>query len=431
MRGKLLIFTMFLLIYSPKIAGTLDTLSMVSIIVFVLSLLTGTVTKIAQVILRSYIKWIWFLIVMLVYSLILYSVNSLSDTYQILRFGRCIVNLLGILGLVSFYYQAYSTKFVQKLIYHLWLCIMAHAVLMLIMFFSPSVNSFVVNQLIQLDVMARGYDVRIEARRIGGLTSSFDATSGVQSLGILFLPFIYQITKSRYRYVIITISVLFSLFAIFISGLTGFVVLTVVGLPVLLFHFFRNGSKLIKYVPAFSAIIVLILLIFNFIILQDEDMFKNNSIGRTLYMVTQNADYYSEAKYSSTAGSTIERITRTMYFLPDRESELLFGRGGSGRSSDYRVRADPGIILNIHNLGIIFVIFLYSYIVVTSFSSYRLMRSDYYLGLCLLSIFLVLLIIDLKVQYLLARQSFSIMLIALACLWYSSRKLKRTSFSKG
>lgn len=423
MREITLIIIMFLLIYSPKVAGTLDTLSIASFLVFIASLVTGNVGRMNETVKKGYLKWIFFLVLMLIYCIFLYAVKDIRDMYQILRFGRSIVNLLGIYGLVSFYYRFYGTRFVQKILYHLWICIMLHAFLILLMFLFPSLNSFVIDQLIQIDESNRSYETRIEAIRIGGLTSSFDATSGVQSLGLLLIPYIYTYMAKTGK-IIVIFSIPLSLFAIAMSGVTGFVMLSTVGLFILFTSIKKGKAKIFRYIPVALFSIGIVFVVFNTYILSDSEVYRDNSLGRTLYMITQDESYYSEYKYSATAFSTIDRISGSMYFLPDNEIDLFFGRGGSGRSNDYKIKADPGLILNIHNLGLIFTILLYGYVLYILLASYRLMKREYYLGLCLISIFSVLLVIDLKVQYLLSRQSFSIMMIGITCLMFYTQEQK-------
>ena len=418
-----LLIAMFLLIYSPKIAGNIDTLSAFSIIIFIIALLGNKTRALYKVIYKPIRLYIVFGVLMVIYSYLLFAFNSLTDTYQILRFGRTIVNTLGILGLASLYFNTFKERFSEYFLLHLWICIILHGLLMLLMFLDASFNAFVINDLLLNDPMSRGYEMKISGLRIGGLTSSWDATSGVQSLGIILLPFVYNVFCNNFiKKLLALITIPLSFFAIAISGVTGVVVLGIVAAIFVVIHYKRINFKIVFHV-GFAALITLFLL--NWVLKDNEQRIQDSSIGRTLYMITENDEAFKSTKAGNTAKSTFDRIFNEMYFMPDKLSAIIFGKGGSGRSKDYLIIADPGPTLNLHNLGIIFVVMLYTYYIRMIFHSIKLSKKNFYIGLAIASILLSLLIIDSKVQYLLARQSFSIMMIALIILHFKPSQLSR------
>lgn len=417
-----LIFSMFLVIYSPKLPGNIDTLSAFSILIFGVALINNKFKKLYKRMRKSINLYIGFGFVMLVYSFILYVFNGLTGTYQILRFGRVIVNTLGVLGVAALYLSKYKESFHKYFLLHLWLCIILHGVIMLFMFVNSSFNSFVVNVLLQSDPMGDGYVSKIKGLRIGGLTSSWDATSGVQSLGILLLPYVYNFFgNSMIKKAFIILTIPLSLFCMAVSGVTGFVVIGAVGLIFMVY--FHKKVKL-KYLVLISFISLLLVSSLGYFMNTNNDRIKDSSIGRTIFMITQDDSAYSSSKVGPTAESTFDIIFNTMYFIPDEVSVILFGKGGSGRSQDYVIKADPGPTLNLFNLGAIFVLVFYVFCFRMFKKSIDYSKTNFYIGLSVASILLSLIIIDAKVQYLLARQSLSIMLIALIVLRFPKIKYR-------
>ena len=100
---KLLPVFMFLLIYAPKIAGKIDLISLVCLFIFAFALRRGMIKNLQKSIVRPTINYLIFGAIMLVYVTFLVGLNGLNDLYQILRFGRIIVNILGLFGLVAIY----------------------------------------------------------------------------------------------------------------------------------------------------------------------------------------------------------------------------------------------------------------------------------------------------------------------------------------
>ena len=420
---KLLPLCMFLLIYAPKIGGRIDSLSIVAVLLFTLAINKKIIVSLPKSITKPTILYLLFGSIMLVYAVILFVIYNLSDIYQILRFGRIIVNVLGVFGLVVFYYGYYKDLYGKMLLYHLWLCIIAHAFLMLLMFVLPSVNHFVITQLVQIDEANRSFDTRILGQRIGGLTGSFDATSGIQALGLLLLPFVFKnFATTKKRSILLYLTIPITLFSIGISGVTGFVVIFVVGGLVIIPRLMKI-KDLLKYLMITLAIVGTVGVVLNYLSSNHPELVKDTSLGRTIYMITQDKENYSKSKRLTTANGTIEKIFSEMYFLPDNDMYFLFGRGGSARSKDYVIKADPGIILNFHNLGVFFVLVLYPFCITVIIKSIKLNKQNLYLGISISAILLTILIIDSKVMYLLARNSLSIMLIAYFSLY--SIKIKK------
>ena len=412
---KLLPAFMFFMIFSPKIGGTIDSLSFFCFFVFIISFLIDKRLVLPKAIARPTALFLTFGLTMIAYSFIIKSLNGVVDNYQVLRFGRVIINCLGVFGLMRLYLFYYRfNAYYERVLFHLWVCIILHGTLMLLMFAFSSVNQFVITQLVQMDESNRSFETRFLGQRIGGLTSSWDAASGVQSLGILMLPFVLNYREwSPFLRRLIYLTIPISLVAIFISGVTGLVNIVIVGLILFVFNF----SYLRRYIGkslkvAFILFLISLPVLFFLKANSDAEWIRESSIGRTLFMITQDENLYQKSGRASTADETVERISSDMYFFPHDDQVLLFGRGGSGRSEDYVIKADPGPTLNLHNLGIIFVLIVYTYCFLMIRNVISLSKLNLFLSLAVASVLLTIMIIDAKVMYLFARQSWSIMLIA-------------------
>src|SRR5690606_18210345 len=142
-----------------------------------------------------------------------------------------------------------------------------------------------------------------------------------------------------------------------------------------------------------------------------------------IFMITQTDELSKHSKRGSTAAETIEQIGTEMYFLPEDMQTFFFGKGGSGRV-DYMIKADTGPTLNLHNLGVFFVLILYPYCIFIAFTSLKSSKKNLYMGMAISAVILTILVIDAKVAYLLARQSLSIMMIAFFSLfWFIQPKI--------
>jgi hypothetical protein len=417
---NVLVILMFLLIFSPKIGGKVDSLSFFCFLIFICSFLINSKLTFKKNILNPTILYLIFGFIMLVYAIFLKSIYGLNDNYQILRFGRLIINTLGIFGLVRIYMFYYKDDYGKKLLYNLWLCIILHSMLIVIMFLVPAVNEFVILQLVQMDEANRTFERRVLGLRIGGLTNTWDAASGIQSLGIFLLPFVFSYKeRSIKNRKLIFMTIPLSLAAIFLAGLTGLVNIAFVGSLIFLFYFHKIKKYIGALIVKFFVLMMLGFPILGYVLANShEEWVKASSIGRTLFMITQNDEFYQKSGRSSTANETVDKIFSGMYFLPEDNTTLFLGKGGSGRSDDYRIKADPGPTLNLHNLGIFFVLMVYSYCFFIVTRAVKSKKKDLFLSMGITAVLLTILLIDAKVMYLLARQSFSIMLIAYYSLFW-------------
>jgi hypothetical protein len=262
----------------------------------------------------------------------------------------------------------------------------------------------------------------MSAPRIGGLTSSWDATSGVNALGLLFLfVFDKNFIQTLAPKPILLLAIPLFLFAMSISGTTGFIVF-----PILFIIFFPwgylklLGRLFIHCAAAFVVILLLTSVVFHFLDRDTRSRIDISTIARTKYMIGNSLGFDVPVyKRTADAFQTIDSISAMYTVLPSDPIDWLIGRGGSGRGRDsghYYIPSDPGIILNLNNLGIIGFIFLYGFILKEILLAFRYSKTFPIAKVSML-ITLLILLIDSKVQYLYARNGFTLMLIPMITLW--------------
>jgi hypothetical protein len=149
---------------------------------------------------------------------------------------------------------------------------------------------------------------------------------------------------------------------------------------------------------------------------------ESTSIARSTYMIgdslgIDNVDF-AESERQANASKTLEIIFERMYFVPEEMSTWLIGLGGSGRDWRYYiVEADPGPTLNLHNLGLVGFLLIYVFFLKQVLFVVSNRKRCPPLWTAFLIPPLVLLAIDIKVQYLYARNSFTIMSLFFLLSW--------------
>jgi len=417
---------MFLAIYAPKVSGRIDLLSLTFVALIFLSIITGSYNSLSRRAVLMVSVCCLYLVFLLLHTVILVYFNSWSDIYQPLRFSRSILNVLGIAALISFYFSIFKDRATDKIIYHVWLCVITHGLIICAMFFFHSFNVLVVDYVVNMDSASDNYDARIKGNRISGLTSSWDATSAIQSLGVLLLPIIVKKTRGLKRFFIVLIAFFVTILSMALSGLTGFLVVLLFG--VFLTYYSSGFMGLFKLFVGGAVFLPIVLVGFLFAANNYSEKVSGSSIARVIYMVAPNSDVnYSSSGRAPTALETIELIAKKMYFLPDDKFELLFGLGSSGRfPDDYYISSDTGPTLNIHNLGLIYSAILYAFVVNCMISVFRGDKKDIKIPFFVFTIISLVVFIDLKVQYLLSRNSLSFMMIALILYWQNLPMFRRT-----
>ncbi len=425
---NMLLIPMFLLIFGPKTNGWIDVVSITSVLVIFAHFLCLNTSHIPAGTKYRMVTLGCAFCLLLGYATGHYLMQTEPNAYQVLRFGRVCINFLGTLALISFYFRAFGESASRVIVRHLFHCLVIHAVIMVGMFASSSFRDLVVNQIVQADPDSRNYLAKATGYRIAGLTDSWDALSGLQSLGLLMLPILLTRRAAlSYGYALLATPLL--LFSIAISGRTGFITLAIL-LPVAIrYTDFRKVHRATLVGITVTAVgTALVVGPFRSVCIR---ALEDTSLGRTVAMF--GLDYSTSRHQRERLGDTFTAILAEHYFLPPTWQTLLWGTGGSGRDPGDYVPADNGLVLNLHNLGIGCFLIIYGSLLWMILSGTAVHRHHPEVaGVCALAVLLVMLI-DVKVMYVFSRNGFSIMLIPVVTAWWEKGCLSRrsaTSFEK-
>jgi hypothetical protein len=338
-----------------------------------------------------------------------------ADTYQVLRFGRVIANFVGTTALVSIYYRWFGEQAAGVVLRHLFHCLVLHALVMVVMFYSPAFRDVIVNKIVQADPDSRTYHAKATGYRIAGLTDSWDALSGLQSLGLLMLPILLTRQPAiSFSYAILATPLL--LFSVAISGRTGFVTAASL-MPITLV--FADLRKLHRTTLVATAVALLgVSLLMGPLRQPALAALEESSLGRTVAMFGVKSTAAEQAQ--ERIGDTLSGILQQHYFMPETWHVFWFGTGGSGRDTWDYVPADNGLVLNLHNLGFFSFTMIYGVVLAMLCSGLRVRRNHPAVaGATLLAVGLILMI-DVKVMYVFSRNGFTVMMVPVLLSWWEA-----------
>ena len=403
---------LFLMIFGPKFDGWLDILSLTSAIVFLYCICQFRLSSIPLAARQGSLIVLCAVAALFTFACCHYLLGIDPEPYQTLRFGRVILNFGGVFALVLVYHERFGRSARTFLAHDVFHCLVVHAVIMLLMFLSPGFRDFVVNHMVAVDPESRSYVAKVSGYRIAGLTDSWDALSGIESLGLLMLPIL--LTRGRpisYTYAACSAPLL--IFAVAISGRTGFVTLALL-LPVALY--FTDLRRLHRGVVAAGLVVGIAAACWNlFGHTEVLDSVRESSIMRSLSVL----GVEDHARRHESLGDTFAAI-REHYFLPEKWSTFFLGTGGSGRATGSYVAADNGLVLNLHNLGIICWVLMYGLLAGMVLRGLACRRQDAATaGYCVLAV-LIVLSVDAKVAYVYARNGFTVMMVLGMLPWWHS-----------
>ncbi len=412
---------MFLLIYGPKTSGWLDVVSITSVVLVAVHFSILNTTHIPVAARNRMLTLLAAFGLLLGYATGHHLCQLDPNSYQVLRFGRVIVNFLGVAALVSLYYRWLGDAASSLILRHLLHCLVIHAAIMLCMFQSDGFRDLIVNHVVQADPDSRTYLAKATGYRIAGLTDSWDALSGLQSLGLLMLPVLLT-RQVRFSYVYAILATPLLLFSVAISGRTGFVTSAIL-MPVAVA--FTNLRKLHRTTLVAVAVSMLVTgLLLGPLRNACLEALEDSSLGRTIAMF--GLDYRTADHGGEHFSDTLAGILQEHYFLPETWGTLLLGTGGSGRESWDYVPADNGLVLNLHSLGLGGFLVIYGTMAWLTWSGLRVRRYDLQVaGVCVLALGLILLI-DIKVMYVFSRNGFTVMLLPVLVSWWESARARPT-----
>ncbi len=394
-------FSLFCMIFGPRIAAYWDVVSVTSVaLTLVFGLQGGAVPR--EVRSSGATLGVW-LVALLVYSGIVFARSDQPETYYLIRFVRVGVQLCGSYALAGLYYQEYGNEMGERILIHLFWAIGAHAVVIGGMYVSESVREFVWS-VTQPELQRE--------KRVGGLTGSLDTLSVVQAFGILLLPVV--LTKTRGMLMLLAMAVAaIGPFSALIAGRTGIVL----GVPSLIGIVFHKWRRLARLIPLTIAMAMLLAAVLVAITAFSEDVQQRwaGQVERLQRLVAP-AAYRGYAPEDVTVAKLLDDYR---YGWPESAAHLILGDSRSGRTESYRIDADPGWILDVNGIGIIgtlLTLFFYWYCLRNAALAWRCHREA---ALYSLVYSIWVLLVHSKVLFLLARTGFTISCLLLFATVYA------------
>lgn len=408
MQKCFLLTCLFALIFFPKSERWGDMLSIASLVIAFLGVIIPNRLSLPRLAVQQ-LFLLWIVAGLLLMQAFLHYTNSFPpDSYQTLRFGRILVNSLGVAGVLLLYQAAYGHQASIVIPRHVLHCFVAHATLMLAMYMSPAVNSTLHATLQIVDESDKEFESFTSGYRISGLTGAWDATSGLQALGVVLL-FLCATRKESLSIAYRCYAMPVLLFSVMISGRTGLVILACM-LPLVLFCIDRRWAA--RVVRTLVVGVVLVAAgVFTLNQATGFDVVKwlgNSAAARCLVIFGIEADAINTGH--SSMEETFEAIGRH-YFLPESADILIWGNGRSGRGVGFYVPADNGIILNLHAIGLLGMLGMYGILLQMLLTSWSLRRRNMIPAVSAMVAILTIFAIDLKVSYMFARNGFSVMMV--------------------
>ena len=240
--GLFLFASLFALMFAPKCSGSLDLIAVCGCLLMAMAVRSGAIQAIPTYARDRAGRFLALILVLIAWAAFSAGMAGFNEAYQPLRFAKCLFHFGGCYALMGFYCRVYGDRATTRVIEHFWLALVAHGAVMLLMFQFPAVNQFYLEHILDADCGDSQFGERISENRIGGLTSSWDAVSGFQSLGLLLLPVLYALPNMRIPKPLLIAAVPLLLFSMAISGTTGIVTL-VLFMVVTVFSFGRHARQ--------------------------------------------------------------------------------------------------------------------------------------------------------------------------------------------
>jgi hypothetical protein len=379
---------LFLLIYGPRLGGhnLFDLVSMTSLGLIIFRLIIDK----KSFILKTINFQLFLLGFLILYSLFVSIYSDEKNLFYFLKFTRVLINLLGVWCIVWYYQKVYGVNYFQKLLHHIFLVILVHALIMTISFFSPLVNDI-------LDGI-RG-PTRGKSYRKTGLTISFNTLGIVQGTGLLIAIISDFGRVNNVKPLVYYLGLPVIIFSMFISGRSASYVMLGLGIISLIALKQVSIKSIIAMISTSIGIVLIALSIIpnNYLLI-----FTNYTF---LFWIDPLTYFFYSPEESLITQSTFLTLS-DMVFFPEG-LDLFLGTSSNGRDS-VSIKSDIGYILFIWGIGIIGLVICLIYYFEIIYFSIKLIKKDKQLFFLLLLTTLSIIILHGKEQVLFTRHAFTV-----------------------
>lgn len=388
-----LITAVFLLFFGPRVFGSFlfDLISITSVAVFLLALAKSGV--------RTVLAHLPMALVLLfglsaLYSLVVIAITGNVNFFFTLRSLRCVVNLLGVVGIVVLYRERYQQGWGRFLVSHVFLSIGLHSSIMVGQFFVPEFNAAVAD-LAGMEHFKLG--------RVAGLTNSYNTLNIVTVFAVLIGMAYYAEIRTVLPAYSIFGFLLVQLFSLLLAGRFAAILGILLVLLLLLLVIVRRG-----FIRAFGGLTLVSLLVLS-VAVGIEPEFKDRLFDSTLvhYIEAVSDVLFHGDLTQSYIGRTADVVINEMWFLPETPHQLWFGNGFEGRDQINYVASDVGYVLIIFGNGILGLALILLVFFLLAISGAKAARRGDRAGILLLALVFLCLAVSVKEQALLTRHAFT------------------------
>jgi hypothetical protein len=389
-RDVLMIALMFLWIFPLplNIGGNLLHLKNPIVLILILYLLIGKQIKFR----KDFLLFVSYLILLLAYSMAVFIFHGTGDTYGIQTIFWGVIFFIGSYAVVKLYMNEYGSTFGDKIIWHIILVGVAHAVIIFLLFIFEGLRE-ILYSFIYLEDLWKNYseaNYRLSGIRSGGGTDLSVIHSFFFVIIILYIYYHRKVLANKQVVALAICAGIVFLSNIFISR-TGLAVSAVVFLLFLLFTLFKVPSVYFRAAVPVSIIVVIVVSAFvvgiQYIPSDAFIQLEETIIPRALALVTNYIE--SGRLYTDTTD-----VLMTMFFLPD---DVLMGIGAFGRDEEVRyIASDVGYVRLIFGFGLVGTIAFYFFYVLSAIYAVFNRNKNPMLSSAIMVISLMILVVNIK-----------------------------------
>jgi len=329
----------------------------------IITLTLLAVSYIVNLLLKSKIKRTTFTIMIIFIAIALYTtINSLfyslNDISMLIRIIIILITFFGVLQYVNIF-KKYHNDNKELILKYFILIAVINSIIMITVFLSEDFKLFLYSY-VQVNDLAKIH-LDLNLRMSGLFFSGFASLSTFNAMVLIMILSVYYTKKSLtpYQIVYTTIAMIIQFIGIVLSGRTGFLVLFFGLLSLIIFSKYKVFSNIIK---SFILIILFIVIGSSYV-----DFSEYSEV----------LDWAFEFIFSALENNSFETkstdiLFTNMYFLPENETDIIFGTSNFGRSSNMPyINSDSTYILFIHGVGIIGLIILVSIYIYLFYYTYK------------------------------------------------------------
>jgi hypothetical protein len=360
-----LFFLTFFMIIPMKVKIIGSTINVSLLVMCVLSIIYFIHAFITQRFYLPEAKILGLNLIIILYFIVVFLAGGAMDNSMIVRSLYGLIIFSASIMIARSFKKLFQNDFVEKTLKYIFLIGIVHSIIQILVLFLPELANKLYHFVDISELANQGLKT---FHRAPGLFVSGAAVLSTFNAFILLIGtvlfFMNGLAISAYKIILASILFFIQFLAIFFSGRTGFILL-LIGLSVYGVYWVFKAKKgrpiiLLKFFGRVFVLVIFGILLLRYFV--DIPKYENNIkwAFEFIYSINDNGTF--------STGST-NRLFETMYFVPEKPLNLIFGTSNFGRSPNLPyINSDSGFILMIFGAGflgliIAFSIFLYFYII--------------------------------------------------------------------